>query len=304
MNVPQKLSQLGEFGLIAQLKKSAALNPGVIKGIGDDTAVLKVSRGKELLFTTDMLVEDVHFTRAIKPTAVGHKALACNISDVAAMGGLPKYAVVSLGVPATLSVNYVADIYRGINTLAKKFGVAIVGGDTVASKKIVINIALLGEAKRSEIVYRSGAKVGDWIFVTGPLGRSFPTGKHLTFTPRVKEARFLVEHFKPNAMIDISDGLVADLGHILEESKVGAVLEETAIPRVRGASLNQALGDGEDFELLFTLPMRTAARLMKSKIPGVTFYKIGEIVPRAHGLAMVAQSGLIKPLTPKGYRHF
>lgn len=266
------VSDLGEFGLIAKIRRYAPVTSSVVKGIGDDTAVLRHTKDKYLLFTTDMLVEGTHFTRRMGGAAIGHKALACSISDIAAMGGVPTHAVVSLGVAPKMPVRFVEDIYKGMGALAKRFGVSIVGGDTVRSNKIVINVALLGEVEKKYLVTRGGAKPGDWIFVTGTLGRSLATGKHLNFTPRLKEARFLVKNFKPSAMMDISDGLAGDLNHILKASRVGALLWEEAVPRTKGTTLQQALTDGEDFELLFTVREKQAVRLLKF------FFPIGEII--------------------------
>ncbi len=297
--MPKRLSQLGEFGLIDFLKKYKGSGAPVIKGIGDDTAVVPLDARRYLLLTTDMLLEGVHFERKTPPRLIGRKALACSISDIAAMGGVPRYALVSLGVPGNLSWTFVRDVYKGVDALAREFGVAIVGGDTIKSTKVVINIALTGEAGKDEVVYRSGARPGDRIFVTGPLGDSLASGRHLKFAPRVKEARYLVDHIKPTSMIDISDGLAADLGHILEESKVGAVLEEEKIPRLAGANLRQALYDGEDFELLFTVPARKAALLKGKK-----FYPIGEIVPRIKGLLLRDKTGKLTKIVQRGYTHF
>ncbi len=301
----KKLSALGEFGLIDLIAKHTPGSSEVVKGIGDDTAVIRHSHAKNIffLFTTDMLVEGTHFTRLMKPNSVGHKALACNVSDVAAMGGVPKFAVVSLTVPADLEVQYVKKIYEGINDSAKAFKVAIVGGDTVRNDKIIINVALWGEVKRNHVIYRRGARIGDIIFVTGPLGRSFQTGKHLTFTPRIHEAQFLVNHFKPSAMMDISDGLAADLGHILKASRVGAKLDETKIPKTKNATLKEALSDGEDFELLFTLnPLKAKDLLSRRK--SFRFYPIGEIVDRREGLTLLNVHKEIAPLPLSGFKHF
>ncbi len=239
----------------------------VIKGIGDDTAVLPYTKSSYLLLTTDMLAEDVHFTRRMKPQAIGHKAIACNISDIAAMGGAPTSAVVSIGLPKNLPVRFIEDIYKGMAATAKEFGISIVGGDTIKNDKIIINVAMLGEVKKKHLVTRDGAKPGDWIFVTGPLGGSLKRGKHLTFTPRLKDAQFLVKHVGPSAMMDISDGLAGDLNHILKASRVGAQLLEDAIPRHIGCSLKEALTDGEDFELLFTAPKKGAEKLMGQFFP-------------------------------------
>lgn len=297
-----KLSKLGEFGVINLLKKYQGSSVSVVRGIGDDTAVVPLDAKRYLLLTTDMLMEGVHFKRTAPARAIGRKALACSISDIAAMGGSPRYALVSLGVPGNLPWAFVRDFYKGMDALAREFGVAIVGGDTVRSAKVVINVALTGEARKSDIVYRSGARAGDQIFVTGPLGKSLPTGWHLKFIPRIKEAQYLVRHVRPTSMIDISDGLAADMGHILDESKVGAVLEEKKIPWRAGASLHEALYDGEDFELLFTVPASKAVLLLKQK--RFRFYPIGEIVSRAKGLLLRDKSGDLTKTAPRGYTHF
>jgi len=299
-----KLSSLGEFGLIQQIRKTAASNSGVVKGIGDDTAVLQFSAKEYLLFTTDMLVENVHFVRDAGGRAIGYKALACNLSDIAAMGGMPTYAVVSFGAPAGAPLRLVKDIFRGINDLARKFNVAIVGGDTVKSRKLAINIALLGRVAKTKLVCRCGARPGDVIFVTGKLGRSLSSGRHLTFIPRLKESGALVTRVKPTAMIDISDGLAADLGHILEESKVGAVLFENFIPRYSGAAVDNALYDGEDFELLFTVPQQSVPTVYRLLGQGFRFYEIGFITEKQNGLRLVSIDGRAKKIAPKGFKHF
>jgi len=267
-----KISQLGEFGLIDALKKFAPSSKAVIKGIGDDAAVLPFSKSEYLLFTTDMLAEGTHFTRRMSPQLIGHKALACNISDIAAMGGYPTFAVVSIGIPKNLPVRFVEEMYKGIQLLAQSFNVSIVGGDTIKTDKIIINIALLGLVEKKFLVTREGARPDDWVFVTGPLGNSLKSGRHLNFLPRLAQARFLVEKFKPSAMMDISDGLAGDLNHILKASQVGARLDYTSIPRNKGVGLSQALNDGEDFELLFTLAPIKARSLMDWQVRQELFY--------------------------------
>ena len=278
-----KISQIGEFGLIDALKAFAPVSKDVIKGIGDDAAVLPYSKSEYQLLTTDMLAEGVHFTRRMPPQAIGHKALACNISDIAAMGGYPTFAVVSIGLPKDFSVHFIKGVYKGMQRTAQAFNVSIVGGDTIKTDKMVINIALLGLVEKKCLVTRDGAKPWDWIFVTGPLGGSLKSGRHLNFNPRLAQARFLVENFKPNAMMDISDGLAGDLNHILQESQVGARLDHDSIPRHKGASLSQAFNDGEDFELLFTLSAKNAAALMdwQTKERSFYFYPIGTITANA-----------------------
>lgn len=298
----KKLNDVGEFGLIGQIQKQVSKRKDVIQGIGDDTAVLPLDRSRYQLFTTDMVVEGVHFFPGADPVAVGYKAMACNISDIAAMGGLPTYAVVSLGVSGNKRTEFIKDIYRGMEMAGRKFKVAVVGGDTVKSRKLLINVALLGTVKRKELTLRSGAKAGDTVFVTGALGRSLQTGKHFCFAPRVKEAQYLVKYFKPSAMIDISDGLVADLGHILKESHVGAVIFEELIPRGERANVTNALYDGEDFELIFTLSRKEAEHLRKSR-KDFKFYPIGKIVKRK-GLELANLKGQVRTIPLKGYEHF
>ncbi len=303
--MPKTIRSLGEFGLIELLKRYSFHQQNIIKGIGDDTAVLYLNGQRHLLYTTDMMAEGVHFTKKIAPYAIGHKAMGCNISDIAAMGGVPTFALVSLGLPKNLAVSYVEELYKGMYELGKQFNVSIVGGDTIASKEVIINVALLGEVACEDLVTRQGAVAGDRIFTTGALGRAWKTAKHLSFTPRVAEARFLVKEFKPSAMIDISDGLTADLGHILEQSRVGACLYEDDIPLNRGATLNNALYDGEDFELLFTLAAAKAQGLIDWQVKNKQwfFYPIGKI-ERSRGLTIMGRDGKKKALSPKGFTHF
>jgi thiamine-monophosphate kinase len=303
--MPKTIESVGEFGLIDILKKYSFHQSNIIKGIGDDTAVLYYNGQRHLLYTADMVCEGVHFTRKMPAYAIGHKAMGCNISDIAAMGGLPTFALVSLGLPKSLPVSYVEDLYKGMYELGKKFNVSVVGGDTVAAKQIVINVALLGEVACEDLVTRKGALPGDWIMTTGALGRAWKTDKHTSFTPRVEESRFLVKHFKPNAMIDVSDGLTADLGHILEESEVGACLYENEIPRNPGATLKDALYDGEDFELLFTMSETKAKTLMEwqAKNKRWFFYSIGRI-QKDKGLFLADRKGAMVALKPKGFTHF
>ena len=303
--MPKTIESLGEFGLIDLLKKYSFHQQNIIKGIGDDTAVLFYNGQRHLLFTTDMMAEGVHFTRKVLPYAIGHKAMGCNISDIAAMGGVPTFALVSLGLPKKLSVSFVEELYKGMSELGKQFNVSIVGGDTIASQQIVINVALLGEVACEDLVTRQGAQNGDWILTTGALGRAWKTAKHCSFTPRVNESRFLVKHFKPSAMIDISDGLAADLGHILEESGVGACLWEDAIPLNAGADWKDALYDGEDFELLFTLSGAKTRGLMdwQTKNKRWFYYPVGRI-EQSKGLSLIDRKGNKKKIQPKGFTHF
>lgn len=299
-----KLKDLGEFGLINRLSKRINLSRDVVKGIGDDAAVFKHKRDSYLLFTTDMFVEGRHFYKRSKGYLVGKKCLSANISDIAAMGGIPKFTLVSLGAPGSLGLRYVDELYRGIRDVCKRFNVDLAGGDTVYSEKIVINIALLGEVEKKNLVLRNGAREGDSIFITGSIGGSI-RGKHLDFTPRLKEARFLVENFKVHSMIDSSDGLIADLGHILRLSKKGADIYERKIPVSKNAkSFDTAIRDGEDFELIFTISKRKEGRLIGSWPFRTSLSRIGEVYKASRNLNLIRKNGERLKIKPTGYSHF
>ena len=298
------LKDLGEFNLIKRIAGRIKPSGAVVKGIGDDAAVLKYKKDRYLLFTSDMLVEGRHFYRRSGGYLIGKKSLSANISDIAAMGGVPGFTLVSLGAPASLSVKYIDELYRGIRDVAKKFKVDLVGGDTVSSEKIIINIALLGEVEKDKLVLRSGAREGDSIFVTGLIGGAM-RGKHLTFTPRAKESRFLVNNFKIHSMIDVSDGLTADLGHILESSSVGAIIYEKNISISKDAKdFSSAIKEGEDFELVFAIAQAEGRRLVKAWPFKTRLSRIGEICKNPRGLYIVSRSGKKQKITPIGYAHF
>ena len=301
-----KIKDIGEIALIERFRKRIRLDSSVVKGSGDDAAVIRWRKDKYLLFTCDMLIENIHFEKKTAPYQVGRKALAVNISDIAAMGGVPKQAVISLGLPGKMPVGVVDKIFSGMKEAADKFGVNIVGGDVNTSANLCINVALLGEVKKDEFVTRSGAKRGDVIMVTGQLGGS-KYGKHLGFTPRVKEARYLVRNFRINSMMDISDGLSSDIFQICRASKVGAVIYESLIPVSQKAkSINNALNDGEDFELLLTLPKRYAGSVIKRfrKNTGTGISAIGKVVPKSKGVNLITRFGKARPLGPGGFSHF
>ncbi len=293
------LRQAGEFGWIATAKKYCA-------GIGDDTAVLRSGK-KDLLLTTDMLLEGRHFLlKKATPFEIGWKAMAVNLSDIAAMGGTPVAAVVSLGAPASTTVKFLEEVYRGLRAAASRFGARIVGGDTNKSERLTLAVTLLGEAKKGKAVLRSGAKPGDWVFVTGSLGGSYASKKHLRFIPRLKEARWLAKNFRLSAMMDLSDGLASDIHRIAEESGVGAVLNESTLPLSKGVrSAQQALTDGEDFELLFTLSPAGASRLLKRKRPAgfPAFTHVGWIVP-GRKIECLRKDGKLAPLRARGFDHY
>jgi thiamine-monophosphate kinase len=227
---------MNEFDLIHRLTHTLPTNPSVVVGAGDDCAVLEAGiPDRLLLFKTDAVVEGVHFTPQTAPEKIGHKALGRCLSDIAAMAGTPTAALVTIGLPGKFSPEFVEAIYAGLNTLARRHQVAVVGGETTANPGgIFISVALLGWVPRGKGVLRSGAEVGDAIFVTGELGGSL-TGKHLDFEPRLAEARWLAQEFSLHAMLDVSDGLAGDLRHLLAASRVGAELLATSIPISREA---------------------------------------------------------------------
>jgi len=302
-----KLKNIGEISLIEKISRFCPQGKSVIKGIGDDAAVVRPGQNKSLLFTADMLIEDVHFRRKDDPRLIGHKALACSLSDIAAMGGIPKYALLSVAFPPELDVAYVQQIYRGLQKTAQKFKVDIVGGDTNSADKIIIDVFVCGEIEPGNAVMRSGAKNHDLIFVTGTLGGSIQ-GRHLRFTPRVKEAEFLVKNFKINSMIDISDGLAIDLQRLVSQSRMGAIISPEKIPlSAQAAKLENALYDGEDFELLFTLD-RNQAEVLIQKWPfkkSTRLSCIGEVLNKHQGeIWSETKSGQRKKIKIKGYQHF
>lgn len=305
-----RVKDIGEIGLIRRLTRGVRLDSSVVRGSGDDTAVLRWTGKKHLLYTCDMLVEDVHFRRSTAtPFQIGWKALGRNLSDIAAMGGVPRHAVVSLAMPETTSVRFVDGIYSGMKRLSSRFRVNIVGGDLCRSAKIVIDVSLLGEVEKNNLVMRSGAKRGDLIFVTGSIGGS-AQGKHLTFMPRCDQARRLVKGFKVNSMIDVSDGLLLDLWRILDASGVGARVRREAIPLSRQArSFEAAVREGEDFELLFTMNKKEAERLLTKKPEiGVRIACIGEITDSSCGYRLLLPGGSSAEIAPqakmKGFLHF
>lgn len=304
-----KLKDIGEISLIKSFAKTMRLDRSVVKGSGDDAAVIKWIRDKYLLLTCDMVIEDVHFRlRDASPFDIGWKAMARNISDIAAMGGIPRYALVSVAIDPENSVPFARELVKGMNSAASRFKVNIVGGDMARSKKLMIDIALTGEVEKRNVVLRSGAKPGDIIFVTGAIGGS-GKGKHLNFTPRVKEARWLVTRFKLNSMIDVSDGLIIDLWRILDQSHAGATLYQNAIPLSKDAgSFKKAITEGEDFELLFTMSPGEAGRFFKTypgKVPTATpVTRIGEVTKKKDGYRLINREGEVEKLGPKGYAHF
>jgi thiamine-monophosphate kinase len=328
-----ELQEIGEFGLVGRIRKwMATSDPALIKGIGDDVAVIEVGH-KVLLVTTDILIEGIHFKRAwIDPYHLGKKALAVNISDIAAMGGTPGYFLVSLGLPKNLSLSFITSFYRGLKDATKRFRVRLIGGDTSLSPQIIINICLLGEGRKSNLLFRNGAQVGDDLFDSGTLGdaalglkmlqkRGKEGGpkrlieKHLSPSPRIELGQAIARHHRATSMIDVSDGLLIDTTHLLEESKVGARIWEDRIPVSRSyqrwvGSFSKdpyqlAFSGGEDYELLFTAPPK-----MKKKFSDlahqtkIRITPIGQILPRREGLRIIRRDGKEHPPTHLGFNHF
>jgi thiamine-monophosphate kinase len=327
----------GEFEYIAWLRARTPTDARTLVGPGDDCAVLGPS-SRPLLVTTDMLMDGTDFVLAeVGPRRAGRKAMAANISDIAAMAGIPTAAVVSVALPrpnpptpfpkreggareelssppsllgkGVGGLGLAEELYLGLRDVADAFGVALVGGDTNSwAGPLVISVTVLGESTDRGPVCRSGAKPGDWLFVTGPLGGSI-LGHHLDFTPRVREALALHAAVDLHAMLDISDGLAADVNHICEESRCGAALVAEAVPitdaarelsRTSGKSpLEHALGDGEDFELVFAVSPQDGTKLLSAP-PVAGLVKIGECVEEGLWLD---ESGTRKPLAPRGWVH-
>ena len=251
-----------EDGLVERLTsgwKALAGGADVVVGVGDDCAVLKSPDPERFeLFKTDAVVAGVHFSEGDEPERVGRKALCRAVSDMAAMGGVPRAALVTIALPAQFDLAQVEGWYRGLEAAAADFGVALAGGETTSTARgdALISVAMTGWVERGRCVLRSGARIGDVIAVSGRLGASLASGRHLDFVPRLAEARWLVADAgrRPSAMMDLSDGLAKDLPRLAKASGVGYRLDFECIPRHEGVDVSAALADGEDYELLMTFP--------------------------------------------------
>jgi len=327
-----ELRKIGEFGLIDLIRKKVyTKDKRVVLNIGDDAAVLKCSPGKLLIFTTDTLMERVHFDlRYFSFKDIGWKSMTANLSDIAAMGGIPLAGLVSLGLPKRIKVEQVLELYSGMENLSSRFKCPIVGGDIFSSPQgMVITISLLGEVERNLFKTRGGARVGDLIYVTGDLGEAEAglrilrksnkkkksiTKKHLTPCPRIAESRLLIKNLKISSMIDISDGLSLDLHHICEESKKGALIYAERIPisqrimevcrPLKIPPLNLALSSGEEYELLFTLSPGDEEKLKRVTKGKFKVTLIGKIRNKKEGVKILDLDGKIKGLKRTGYTHF
>ncbi len=311
----------GEFGLIDKIKKSIIVfSKEVIFGIGDDAAVLKYDKKNYMLLTTDMLVENDHFSLKFStPAQIGMKAIEQNASDIAAMGGIPKFAVISIALPNDASVEFVDGLYEGMNKKSKEYKINIVGGNITHSREIVINVALVGFVEKKFLALRSSAEIGDLIFCSGDVGKSTAglellrhnlKGKsikpHLEPKSRLKLARELVKT-GINSMIDVSDGVASEVKHICDESKVGAMIYTDKIPISKNTVIDSkklgkdavdfALYGGEDFELVFTANKNKLKQLKKFDVK-----VIGEIVDVKNGIKLIKNNKKIS--VESGFDHF
>ena len=292
----------------------------LVRGIGDDCAVLRLSSGSELLVTTDLCIENVHFRRAWHPAAaVGHRCITRGLSDIAAMGGQSLACFLSLGLPENLPQSWVNSFLRGLLAQAGRFKTPLSGGDISSARQITADIIVTGQVPAGKAVLRSGARPGDRIYVTGSLGGSAATLKHLFAGKKIKPTRSNT-HFYPipriavgawlrersvvTAMIDLSDGLSVDLAHICEESRVSAIVKANKIPIGKGADLELALHGGEDYELIFTVPRRLK---VPARIAGITVTEIGEIRNRrdySSAIQILGENDKVRPLPQRGWEHF
>jgi len=275
---------MSELDIVEKIRRRGERGPHITLGIGDDCAIYRPRPHEELLFTTDQSIEGVHFLSNQPPSIVGHNALARSLSDIAAMGGEPRFCLVSLAVPPVRGKNFIDAFYRGLMSLARRTGTVLAGGDLAHSGKIYCDVMVCGSTARGQALRRSGARPGDLLYVSGRLGK--PWGGRIR--PRLALGRTL--RGRATSCIDLSDGISLDLRRLCLASGVAAVIDR--VPIIRGATLDRALHGGEDYELLFTLPPR------KSPPLGTTL--IGSIVKGRAGV--VDFQG--QPLPPRGYDHF
>ncbi len=324
------LHDLGEFSLIDRIASLVGSGEAVV-GIGDDTAVLDQLGDEYLLATVDMLVEDVHFRFGGSEEAIGRRAMAVNISDIAAMGGTPRYALVSLALPASMDVNRAEAIMRGLSAEGRQFGVQIVGGNlTRTSGPAIVDVALLGTVLKGAVLLRSTARPGDALAVTGPLGEraaarlaqeaGLPPFQGMDNwldlampRPRVSQGTLIAGSGLAHAMMDLSDGLGSDLQRLTKASSVGAVLYSASLPisdltsRVAAAlhrsAVDLALYGGEDYELLVALPAAAVAHLQQH-LGGHQLHVVGTVLPEVEGIAVEGADGVRRALGDGSWRHF
>jgi thiamine-monophosphate kinase len=336
------LSAVGEFGLIDRMRDvlGESGDADLLQGIGDDAAVYRVGAGRVHVVTTDALMEGVHFDRTFSPMRhLGAKSIGVNVSDVAAMNAIPRWATIAIGLPHDVSVEMVEDFYRGMRSACEAYSVVLVGGDTTASQRMVVSVTVIGEATEEQIVYRRGVRPGDRFCVTGDLGGAYAGLRILLdqremlqrigedYKPELQEFSYVIRRqltptarlstvktwhaagIRPHALIDISDGLASEVQHLCRQSGCGALLDARALPihpetRRAAAFFGQdpdtyALFGGEDYELLFTLPEEVLAELDPD-----SYTAIGTATEASEGIRIQTPEGAIVPLENRGYRHF
>ena len=294
-----KLREVGEDALLASLLRDLPISHAVIAAAGDDCAVVESPGRKNLLvLKTDCVVEKIHFASATEPILVGWKAMMRALSDFAAISAVPQFALITLIVPAARSTSWVKKLYRGLRRAAARFDVSVVGGETSATRgPAAISVSVTGYVEKDRWISRSGGKKGDDLFVTGRLGGSL-RGKHLRFVPRITESRWLTKNFRVHAMMDLSDGLGADLPRLAKASKLGFEIDMEKLPLSPGAKIENAISDGEDYELLFAIPPRNRESLQrewKQKFPKLRLTRIG---------SLNRKSQIANRKLPRGYVHF
>ncbi len=280
------LSDYGEDQLVAALLSQLppfARRSGVYAGAGEDDCALvePLKRKHRLLLKTDCVIEGIHFLPDTPPEQIGWKALCRPLSDIASTGGKPLHALVTFAVNRQRTLAWATNVYAGIGKAAREFGVTVVGGETASSPgPCFISVCLTGSVRRGRCVTRGGGKPGDLLYVTGRLGGSFPSGKHLHFRPRLAEGRWLARRDSVHAMMDLSDGLGTDLPRLARASGTGYCLDSAAVPRTPGCTVAQACGDGEDYELLVAVASGRARELesaWKRRFPNVPFTVVGSL---------------------------
>jgi len=294
-----KLREIGEDRLLNQLLPDLPLAKAVVSGPGDDCAVVKTrDRLNFLVLKTDCVVAGVHFLATANALDVGWKAMMRPLSDFASTSAVPQFALITLIAPEQTKVEWVDELYRGLRRAAKRFKVSIVGGETSGIPgPVAISVSVVGFVERDRCVSRRGGKVGDDLFVTGRLGDALKR-KHLQFVPRIAESRWLTKNFSIHAMMDLSDGLGADLPRLARASRVGFTIAMENLPLARGAKIDDAISEGEDYELLFAISPRDRSRLereWRKKFRKLPLTRIG---------SLSRLSTKTNQLLPRGYVHF
>ena len=294
-----KLREIGEDRLLSQLLPDLPLAKAVVSGPGDDCAVVKTrDRLNFLVLKTDCVVAGVHFLATANALDVGWKAMMRPLSDFASTSAVPQFALITLIAPEQTKVEWVDELYRGLRRAAKRFKVSIVGGETSGIPgPVAISVSVVGFVERDRCVSRRGGKVGDDLFVTGRLGDALKR-KHLQFVPRIAESRWLTKNFSIHAMMDLSDGLGADLPRLARASRVGFAIAMENLPLARGAKIDDAISEGEDYELLFAISPRDRSRLereWRKKFRKLPLTRIG---------SLSRLSTKTNQLLPRGYVHF